>query len=98
MEEQSLQNKTWMFWNQYVFRNKHDLMTLRQIGQPEFERWVEYYTLHNCSVMPLKRQRFLLTFTEKKSKQKSVSEIEKDTNRVLEKEGSICYQNGNATQ
>ena len=32
----------------------HDLMNFRQIGQAEFERRVEYYTLRNPSVRPPK--------------------------------------------
>ena len=43
-------------------------MNFRQIGQMEFERRVEYYTLRNPSVRPPKRQKHLLTFTKKKSK------------------------------
>ena len=69
----------------HLFNNKkatpeqtHDLMNFRQIGQTEFERRVEYYTLRNPSVRPPKRQKRLLTFTEKKSRPKRVSLIEKE--------------------
>ena len=44
---------------------KHDLINFRRIGQMEFERIVEYYTLRHSSVRPPKRQKRLLTFTEK---------------------------------
>lgn len=40
---------------------KHDLMNFRNIGQMEFERRVEYYTLRNPSVRPPKRQKRLRT-------------------------------------
>ena len=55
----------------------NDLMNFREIGQSEFERRVEYYTLCNPSVKPPKRRKRLLTFTERKSRQKKVSEIDR---------------------
>ena len=63
---------------------KHDLMNFRNIRQMKFERRVEYYTLRNPSVRPPKWQKRLLTFTEKKSKRKRVSEIEKERKIQIE--------------
>ena len=62
----------------------HDLLNFREIGQTEFERRVEYYILRSPSVRPPKRQKRLLTFTEKKSRPKKVSEVERERKTQIE--------------
>ena len=62
----------------------HDLMNFRDIGQAEFERRVQYYVLRTPSVKTPKRQKRLLTFTERKSKRKKVSHIEKERKLQIE--------------
>ena len=59
-------------------------MNFREIGQSEFERRVEYYILRNPSVKPPKRRKRWLTFTERKSRQKKVSEIERERKIQIE--------------
>ena len=61
-----------------------DLMGFRKIGQTEFESRVEYYTLRNPSVMPPKHRKRLLTFTERKSRRRKVSEIERERKLQIE--------------
>ena len=53
-------------------------MNFRQIGQAEFERRVEYFILRTPSVKSPKRQKRLLTFTERRSRRKKVSDIERE--------------------
>ena len=60
----------------------HDLMNFRQIGQAEFERRVEYFILHTPSVKSPKRQKRLLTFTERRSRRKKVSDIERESYKL----------------
>ena len=61
-----------------------DLMNFRKVGQMEFDRRVQYYTLSNPSVRPPKRRKRLLTFTERKSRKKRVSEIERERKLQIE--------------
>lgn len=56
----------------------HDLLNFRDIRQTEFEIRVEYYTLRNPSVKPPKHHKRLLTFTERRSRRKKVSDIERE--------------------
>ena len=53
-------------------------MTFRDTGQKDFEHRIQYDILRNPSVKPPKRQKRLLTFTERKSRRKKVSDIEKE--------------------
>ena len=61
-----------------------DLMNFREIGQKEFESRVEYDVLRDPSVKPPKRRKRLLTFTERKSRRKKVSEIERERKLQIE--------------
>lgn len=66
------------------------LLNFRDIGQTEFEIRVEYYTLHNPSVKPPKHRKRLLTFTERRSKRKKVTDIHVEKERKLKIE---CWKN-----
>ena len=74
----------------YLSKNKispeqaNDLLTFRDIGQKDFESSIQYHILHNPSVKPQKRQKRLLTFTERKSRKKKVSAIEKERKLQVE--------------
>ena len=48
----------------------NDLVTFRELGKRDFEARVEYDIIRNPSVNPPKRQKRLLTFTERKSRRK----------------------------
>lgn len=76
---------------QHLFNNKiltsdqvHDLMNFRQIGQAGFEHRVNYFILCTPSVKVPKKQKRLLTFTERKSRWKKVSDIEKERKLQIE--------------
>ena len=76
---------------QHLFNKKdlssdqsHDLMNFRQIGQTEFERRVQYFILRTPSVKTPKRLKRLLTFTERRSRRKKVSDIEKERKLQIE--------------
>ena len=76
---------------QHLFSSKiltsaqiHDLMNFRQIGQAGFEHRVNYFILRTPSVKVPKRQKRLLTFTERKSRRKKVSDIEKERKLQIE--------------
>ena len=62
----------------------NDLITFRSVGKREFETRVEYDILRNSSVKPPKHQKRLLTFTERKSKRKKVSDIERERKLQVE--------------
>lgn len=62
----------------------NDLMTFRDIGKKAFETRIEYDILRNPSVKAPKRQKRLLTFTERKSRRKKVSDIEKERKLQVE--------------
>lgn len=59
-------------------------MTFRDVGKREFETRVEYNILRNPSVKPPKRKKRLLTFTERKSRRKKVSDIERERKLQVE--------------
>lgn len=61
-----------------------DLMNFRNVGQKEFETRAKYYTLSIPSVQPSKRRKRLLTFTERESRKKKVSEIERERKLQIE--------------
>ena len=61
-----------------------DLVSFREIGQSDYEDWVEYYVLRKPSVKPPQHRKRLLTFTEKRSLRKKVSAIEKERNLQIE--------------
>ena len=76
---------------QHIFNKKsltaeqvHDLLSFRDIGQTEFETAVEYYTIRKPSVQPPKHRKQILTFTEKRSKPKKASVIEKERKLQIE--------------
>ena len=62
----------------------HDLMNFRHIGQTEYERRVQYFILRTPSIKTPKRLKRLLTFTERKSRRKKVSDIEKERKLQIE--------------
>ena len=63
---------------------EHDLVNFRDIGQEEFENRVNYYTLKNPSVQAPRRRKHLLTFSERKTTSKKVSDVEKERRLQLE--------------
>ena len=63
---------------------EQDLMNFREVGQREFASRVEYYILRNPSVKPPNRRKRLLTFTDRKSRQKKVSDIERERKLQIE--------------
>ena len=76
---------------EHLFKNKeltpqqtHDLMKFRGIGQTEYESRVDYYILRTPSVQPPKHRKSLLTFSEKKTRQKKGSQVEKERKLQLE--------------
>lgn len=62
----------------------HDLLNFREIGQADYDAGVEYYTIRTPSVKPPKHRKRLLTFTEKRSRQKKVSAVEKERKLQIE--------------
>ena len=62
----------------------HDLMNFRHIGQTEYECRVQYFILHTPSIKTPKHLKRLLTFTERKSRCKKVSDIEKERKLQIE--------------
>ena len=62
----------------------NNLTTFRTIGQQDYETRVEYDILRISSAKPPKRQKRLLTFTERKSRRKKVSEIERERKLQVE--------------
>jgi hypothetical protein len=76
---------------QHIFNPKpltpeqsHDLLQFREIGQADYEQGVEYYTIRNPSVKPPKHRKRLLTFTERCSRRKKVSAVEKERKLQIE--------------
>ena len=63
---------------------EYDLMNFRKIGQAEFERTIEYYILRKPSIQPPKHRKNLLTFTERKSRRKRVSGMEREQKLQIE--------------
>ena len=63
---------------------EHDMMNFRSIGQAEFEHTIQYYVLRTPSTKPPKHRKSLLTFTERKSRGKKVSAIEKERTLQLD--------------
>ena len=55
---------------------EHDLLNFRDIGQKEFENRVQYYHRKNPSVQPPRKCKHLLTFSERKTSSKKVSDVE----------------------
>ena len=62
----------------------HNLTTFRTTGQQDFEIRIEYDILRISSAKPPKRQKRLLTFTERKSRRKKVSDIEREKKLQVE--------------
>lgn len=63
---------------------QHDLLNFMCIGQEEFENRVEYFILKAPSARLCRRRKQLLTFSERKSRAKKVSEVEKERKLQLE--------------
>lgn len=62
----------------------HDLTNFRAVGQTEFRSRIEYYILRKPSTNPPKRGKCLLTFTERKSHKKKVTDIERERRLQIE--------------
>ena len=62
----------------------NNLTTFRTTGQQDFEIRIEYDILRISSAKPPKRQKRLLTFTERKSRRKKVSKIERERKLQVE--------------
>ena len=54
-------------------QQSHDLTKFREIGQTEYERYIEYYIVRTPSVLPPKHRKSLLTFTETFQAKKGIS-------------------------
>ena len=65
-------------------QQEHDLINFRAIGESEYNNRVEYYMLKNPSVKPPQHRKRLLTFTEKRTRRKKGSEIERERKLQLE--------------
>lgn len=63
---------------------EHDLMNFRNIGQAEFESSIEYHILRTPSVKLPKHRKNLLTFTERRSRRKKVSQVERERKIQIE--------------
>ena len=61
----------------------HDLLNFRAIGQKEFLLRTAYFTLKVPSVKAPNRRRRLQTFSEKKTINKKISQLEKDRRLIL---------------
>ena len=91
---------------QHLFKKKelspdqiHDLVNFREIGQAEFERRVQYFVLRTPSVKTPKRLKRLLTFTERRARQKKVSDIEKERRIQIECwKKRVAYATSTGTQ
>jgi len=59
-------------------------INFRAIGESEYNNRVEYYMLKNPSVKPPQHRKRLLTFTEKQTRRKKGSEIERERKLQLE--------------
>jgi len=57
---------------------EHDLLQFRKIGTAEFEKYITYYILKQASVHPPDRKKRLMTFSERKTGKRMVSQLEKD--------------------
>ena len=72
---------------QHLFNHKpltkeqtHDLMNFRDVGQNQYERYIDYYVLRTPSVKPPKHRKSLLTFTERRTRQKKGLRLRKKGN------------------
>ena len=72
---------------QHLFNHKpltiqqtQDLMNFRDIGQNGYERHIDYYVLRTPSVKPPKHRKSLLTFTERRTRQKKGLRLRKKGN------------------
>ena len=91
---------------QHLFNKKdlspdqiHDVMNFRHIGQTEFERRLQYFILCTPSVKTPKRLKRLLTFTERKSRRKKVSDIEKKWKLQIEcRKKRVAYATSTGAQ
>lgn len=61
----------------------HDLMHFRDIGESDYKEWVEYYILRTPA-QPPRHKKSLLTFTEKCSRRKKGSQIERERKLQIE--------------
>lgn len=76
---------------QHLFKMKvptpqqvYDLLNFRKLGESEYKRQIDYFILRSPSVKPPKHRKSLLTFSEKKTRQKKSSAIEKKRRLQIE--------------
>lgn len=61
---------------------EHDLLAFREVGEEEFNKYVEYYVLGNASINTAQRKRKLATFAEKRVCKRSLTQLQKDIKLV----------------
>ena len=61
-----------------------DLLNFREIGQSDYDAGVEYYVIRKPSIKPPKHRKRLLTFTERRSRRKKVSAVERERKLQIE--------------
>ena len=62
----------------------HDLLNFREIGNSEFNKFIEYYILHQASIKLPGRKKQLLTFSNKKPSKRHTNQLERDR-RIVQK-------------
>ena len=67
---------------QATVEEQHDLLVFRDIGQGEFNKYIDYYILGKSSVHVSQRKRKLATFCEKKVNKTAMSQLQKDIKLV----------------
>ena len=64
-------------------QEQEDLMSLREISEKEFEKYVEYNILHKPSTNAPNRKRKLLTFSHRKANKTLINQLEKDKQLIM---------------
>ena len=64
-------------------QEQEDLMNFREIGEKEFEKYVEYNILHKPSTNAPNRKRKLLTFSHHKANKTPINQLEKDKQLIM---------------
>ena len=62
----------------------NDLLNFREIGLDTLKQYINCFILRTPSVKPPKRRKSLLTFTERRTRQKKGSQLERERNLQLE--------------
>ena len=61
---------------------EHNLLSFRDIGQAEFEKYISYYILRQASIHLPRRKRRLATFSERKPSKRQVSQLQEVSPKV----------------